>query len=123
MSDLRGFSELSERLGPQAMIDLLNRYLAAMTRVIHAHGGMINEFIGDAILVLFGAPFQRDDDPETRGALRVGHAAGHGRAERGEPPAGAPRARHGHRRPRGPGGGGQYRQPRPRQSMAWWARR
>jgi len=63
MSDLRGFSELSERLGPQAMIDLLNRYLAAMTRVIHAHGGMINEFIGDAILVLFGAPFQRDDDP------------------------------------------------------------
>jgi class 3 adenylate cyclase len=62
MSDLRGFSELSERLGPEAMIDLLNRYLATMTRVIHAHGGMINEFIGDAILVLFGAPFQHADD-------------------------------------------------------------
>lgn len=64
MSDLRGFSELSERLGPEVMIDLLNRYLAAMTRVIHAHGGMINEFIGDAILVLFGAPFQHADDAE-----------------------------------------------------------
>jgi adenylate cyclase len=64
MSDLRGFSELSERLGPEAMIDLLNRYLAAMTRVIHEHGGMINEFIGDAILVLFGAPFQHVDDSE-----------------------------------------------------------
>ena len=64
MSDLRGFSELSERLGPEAMIDLLNRYLATMTRVIHEHGGMINEFIGDAILVLFGAPFQHVDDSE-----------------------------------------------------------
>jgi sigma-B regulation protein RsbU (phosphoserine phosphatase) len=64
MSDLRGFSELSERLGPEVMIDLLNRYLAAMTRVIHDHGGMINEFIGDAILVLFGAPFQHADDAE-----------------------------------------------------------
>jgi class 3 adenylate cyclase len=64
MSDLRGFSTLSERLGPEAMIGLLNRYLAAMTKVIHEHGGMINEFIGDAILVLFGAPFQREDDAE-----------------------------------------------------------
>jgi class 3 adenylate cyclase len=64
MSDLRGFSELSERLGPAAMIGLLNRYLARMTPVILAHGGMINEFIGDAILVLFGAPFQRADDAD-----------------------------------------------------------
>ncbi|HTK92313.1 MAG TPA: adenylate/guanylate cyclase domain-containing protein [Verrucomicrobiae bacterium] len=64
MSDLRGFSELSERLGPEAMIDILNRYLATMTQVIQAHGGMINEFIGDAILVLFGAPFQHRDDCE-----------------------------------------------------------
>jgi adenylate cyclase len=62
MSDLRGFSELSERLGPAATIALLNRYLARMTPVIVAHGGTINEFIGDAIFVLFGAPFSRDDD-------------------------------------------------------------
>jgi class 3 adenylate cyclase len=62
MSDLRGFSELSERLGPAAMIDLLNRYLAKMIPVIVAHGGIIDEFIGDAIFVLFGAPFGRDDD-------------------------------------------------------------
>ena len=62
MSDLRGFSALSERLGAEAMIDLINRYLARMTPVILAHGGTINEFIGDAILVLFGAPFERADD-------------------------------------------------------------
>jgi class 3 adenylate cyclase len=64
MSDLRGFSELSERLGPAAMIGLLNRYLGAMTPVIVQHGGVINEFIGDAIFVLFGAPFGRPDDAE-----------------------------------------------------------
>ena len=64
MSDLRGFSELSERLGPSAMIGLLNRYLAAMTPVIQQHRGVIDEFIGDAIFVLFGAPFARPDDAE-----------------------------------------------------------
>jgi sigma-B regulation protein RsbU (phosphoserine phosphatase) len=62
MSDLRGFSEVSERLGPAATIALLNRYLARMTPVIVAHGGTIDEFIGDAIFVLFGAPFRREDD-------------------------------------------------------------
>lgn len=62
MSDLRGFSELSERLGPEAMIELVNRYLARMTPVILEHGGTINEFIGDAILALFGVPFGRPDD-------------------------------------------------------------
>jgi len=64
MSDLRGFSGLSERLGPEAMIGLLNRYLGRMTPVILQHRGTINEFIGDAILVLFGAPFERPDDAE-----------------------------------------------------------
>jgi adenylate cyclase len=64
MSDLRGFSGLSERLGPSAMIGLLNRYLARMTPVILQHRGVIDEFIGDAIFVLFGAPFSRSDDAE-----------------------------------------------------------
>ena len=64
MSDLRDFSELSERLGPAAMIGLLNGYLARMTPVIIQHHGTIVEFIGDAIFVLFGAPFSRSDDAE-----------------------------------------------------------
>jgi adenylate cyclase len=64
MSDLRGFSALSERLGPETMIELLNRYFARMVPVILAHGGTIAEFIGDAILVLFGAPVEATDDAE-----------------------------------------------------------
>jgi class 3 adenylate cyclase/ActR/RegA family two-component response regulator len=62
MSDLRGFSALAERLSPERVISLLNHYLGAMTEIICAHGGTIDEFIGDAILVIFGAPTRRDDD-------------------------------------------------------------
>jgi adenylate cyclase len=64
MSDLRGFSEVSERLGAEETIRLINRYLAHMTPIILRHGGTIDEFIGDAILVLFGVPFERPDDAE-----------------------------------------------------------
>jgi len=62
MSDLRGFTQLSERLGPERTVEVLNHYLGAMTEVILDCDGTINEFLGDAILVLFGAPFPGDDD-------------------------------------------------------------
>jgi adenylate cyclase len=64
MSDLRGFTALSERLGPEQMVQLLNRYLGCMTDVILKYRGTIIEFIGDAILVLFGAPIRDEDDAE-----------------------------------------------------------
>ena len=70
MSDLRGFSGLSERLGPERMIGLLNRYLGTMTPVILGHRGTINEFIGDAILVLFGAPSSGPTTPSGRSGAR-----------------------------------------------------
>lgn len=52
-SDLRGFTSMSERLAPDAVVALLNAYLKAMTAVILEHGGDINEYIGDAILAVF----------------------------------------------------------------------
>ena len=52
-SDLRGFTSMSERLEPQAVVGLLNVYLEAMTATILRHGGDINEYIGDAILAVF----------------------------------------------------------------------
>ncbi len=64
MSDLRGFTSLSEELGPERMVSLLNRYLSRMTDVVVAHGGNVAELLGDGMVVLFGAPVAHDDDPQ-----------------------------------------------------------
>ncbi|MFB2935452.1 CHASE2 domain-containing protein [Aerosakkonemataceae cyanobacterium BLCC-F154] len=64
MSDLRGFSSVSEELAPETVVSMLNIYLGEMADVIMKYQGTIDEFIGDAILVLFGAPTQREDDAE-----------------------------------------------------------
>ena len=64
MSDLRGFTRLAADLGPEETVYLLNAYLGRMSDVILKHDGTINEFLGDGILVLFGAPEGRPSDPE-----------------------------------------------------------
>ena len=56
MSDIRGFTALSERMDPGDLIALLNHYLEEMTEPIQKHGGTIIEFIGDGILAIYGAP-------------------------------------------------------------------
>ncbi len=60
-SDLRGFTTLSEELPPPELLALLNRYLDRMSAAIEAHGGVIDKFIGDAIMALFGAPVAQPD--------------------------------------------------------------
>ena len=64
LSDIRGFTSLSENLAPAQVVSMLNRYLGVMTDIIMAHHGTIDEFIGDAILAVFGAPQYRDDDAD-----------------------------------------------------------
>lgn len=61
-SDLRGFTTLSERLSPEEVIHILNLYLERMADVINRYQGTIDEFMGDGILVLFGAPRLQPDD-------------------------------------------------------------
>jgi adenylate cyclase len=66
-SDLRGFTRLSETLPPEDVVGLLNRYFTVMVDIIIKYGGTIDSFIGDAILVVFGAP--RDGSENAASAL------------------------------------------------------
>ena len=59
-SDIRGFTTLSETMGPQELAQFLNRYLGVMTDLILTHRGVIDKYIGDAIMAFWGAPL--DDD-------------------------------------------------------------
>jgi len=61
-SDLRGFTSTAERLAPEEVVTVLNFYLSSMADVIISFQGTIDEFMGDGILVLFGAPNPRKDD-------------------------------------------------------------
>ncbi len=60
MADLRGFTALSERLSAEVMVAILNHYLEEMTDVIMKYKGTIIEFVGDAILAVFGAPLKTE---------------------------------------------------------------
>jgi adenylate cyclase len=60
-SDLRGFTTLSERMEPQRIAAHLNEYFGEMTAAIFAHRGMINDFVGDAVMAVFGAPVDDDE--------------------------------------------------------------
>lgn len=70
-SDLRGFTSISERLRPEQVVSILNIYLESMADAITSYQGTIDEFMGDGILVLFGAPTQRHDDPERAVACAI----------------------------------------------------
>ena len=71
MTDLRGFTSISERLPAEQCVHMINNYLDVMTEVILKYQGTIDEFIGDAILVIFGAPIQREDDAKRAVACAI----------------------------------------------------
>jgi len=55
-SDIRGFTNFSERLAPEQLVKVLNTYLTPMTRAVLDSGGFLDKFIGDAVMAVFGAP-------------------------------------------------------------------
>jgi adenylate cyclase len=64
MSDIRGFTSLSESLEPERLVQLLNRYLERMSKIILDYDGIIDEIIGDSIMAVFGVPEKRDTDSQ-----------------------------------------------------------
>ncbi len=65
-ADIRGFTAMTEQLGPEAVIALLNRYFEAMSGVIIAQGGLVNKFGGDSLLAVFGTPLNATEDHAAR---------------------------------------------------------
>jgi len=63
-SDIRNFTTMTEELGPQGTVSLLNDYFTLMVECIQSEAGMLDKFIGDAIMAIFGTPIAHDDDPD-----------------------------------------------------------
>jgi class 3 adenylate cyclase/PAS domain-containing protein len=61
ITDLRGFTALSERLDPEQVVRMLNSYFEVMLDVVHQYRGTLNEIVGDSMLIIFGAPQEMAD--------------------------------------------------------------
>jgi adenylate cyclase len=88
-SDLEGFTQLSHELEPEVVARVLNDYLDRLSQVVLDHGGLIDKYVGDAVVAFWGAPIARADDGER--AARAGYALWQaGEVFRREVQAGAP---------------------------------
>jgi adenylate cyclase len=72
-ADIRGFTSISESCEPQIVVDALNEYFERMVEIVFRYEGTLDKFIGDEMMVLFGAPVEHDDDPirAVRAALEM----------------------------------------------------
>jgi predicted ATPase/class 3 adenylate cyclase len=61
--DLSGFTSMSETMDPEQVVEVVNQYFDAMVEIASRYGGHIDKFMGDALMVLFGAPVVHEDDP------------------------------------------------------------
>ena len=92
-SDIRGFTTLTEELGAQGTVSLLNEYFTIMVDCIQKEGGMLDKFIGDAIMAAFGVPIAHEDDEDRAvraaiGMIRALHIWNRQRVAEGKKPVG-----------------------------------
>ena len=65
-ADISGFTSLSARLDPEEVASLTNEILRELADVVHQYEGTIDNYVGDAIMAVFGAPIAHEDDPVRR---------------------------------------------------------
>ena len=68
-SDIKGFTEITDRLEPEVLSSLLNSYLNEMSKIALKYGGTIDKFIGDAILIFFGDPESKGDEEDAKACV------------------------------------------------------
>lgn len=89
-SDIRSFTSISEKMTPAEVVGFLNEYMTLMVEIVHRYGGVVDKFIGDAIMAIWGAPVSKPNDIENavnaalemRAAL---HKFNQGRGSRAKP--------------------------------------
>ena len=71
--DIRGFTPLTENMPPEEVIEMLNEHMTALTRVVKEHHGVLDKFVGDLLMAIFGAPVTQENDTlnAVRCALRL----------------------------------------------------
>jgi class 3 adenylate cyclase len=60
--DIRGFTPYTENMPPKDVIDMLNEHMTALTRVVKEHNGVLDKFVGDLLMAIFGAPISHETD-------------------------------------------------------------
>jgi class 3 adenylate cyclase len=74
-SDIRGFTALSERLEPDVVAEMVGEHLEEMARVVFAHDGIVDKYIGDSVMAVFGSPFPQEDHPRRAAACALAMVA------------------------------------------------
>lgn len=75
-SDIKGFTEASDQMDTEDLSRTLNEYLSEMSQIAIAHGGTVDKFVGDAIMIFFGAPNEMAEHEQARNAVRMAIAMG-----------------------------------------------
>lgn len=68
-ADVVGFTTLADRLDPEALAEIVNEYLGSVAQIVERHGGTLNEFAGDGVMAIFGAPDELEPRDQVRAAL------------------------------------------------------
>src|SRR5260370_38872195 len=71
-TDIRGFTTLSESVSSETVVQWLNDYFGRMNAIVESFGGHVNKFLGDGLMIVFGAPLDRGEAEEARAPVNCG---------------------------------------------------